>query len=321
MSVLLTPEVIILLLEDILLLAFNTIAVVIAYRIQKYFNLNDTSQKQYTLEKQTYLASYIIKFSLYLKIISIIFFVYTLDKLSAIIPGAMCAVGVTTASGYGVYLLLVKVLNIYLYGFWLLINSKDLGKEDYPFTIIKFKYFIFIYFFFLAEFILQGLYFFDINPQELVSCCGTVFNEASTSLLGRFTHIPNEISIPIFYALFILLIITSRKKNILFNGIVNFFFLIISIVTLISFFGTYIYELPTHHCPFCLLQKDYYYIGYLLYTVLILGTFYGTANLVLKLLLKIELNYFNISLIFNTIYVILVSLYPIRFYLVNGVWL
>jgi hypothetical protein len=320
-SVLLTPEVIILLLEDLLLLAFNTIAVVIAYNIQKHFNLSDTSQKQYNLEKQTYLASYIIKFSLYLKIASIIFFVFTLDKLSNIIPGAMCAVGVTSASQYGVYLLLIKVLNIYLYGFWLLINKKDVERENYPFTKIKFKYYILIYVFFLVEFTLQSLYFFDINPQELVSCCGTVFNEASTSLLGSFTNIPNVISLPIFYFLFILLIVTSLKKKIFAYGIINFFFLVISIITLISFFGTYIYELPTHHCPFCLLQKDYYYIGYLLYVVLILGTFFGMANLFLKTLLKIELNYFKNSLIFNTIYVILVSFYPIRFYLVNGVWL
>ncbi len=321
MSVLLTPEVIILLLEDLLLLAFNTIAVFIAYGIQKYFDVNDTSPKQYTLEKQTYLASYIIKFSLYLKIASIIFFIFTLDKLSAIIPGAMCAVGVTSASEYGVYLLILKILNIYLYGSWLLINKKDVEREDYPFTKIKFKYFLLLYFFFVLEFILQTLYFFDINPQQLVSCCGTVFNEASTSLLGRFTQIPNSISLPIFYILFILLIFTSLKKKIIVNGILNFLFLIISIVTLISFFGTYIYELPTHHCPFCLLQKDYYYIGYLLYTVLILGTFFGIVNAFLKLLLKIELNYFKISLIFNSIYVILVSLYPIHFYLVNGVWL
>jgi hypothetical protein len=26
--------------------------------------------------------------------------------------------------------------------------------------------------------------------------------------------------------------------------------------------------MPTHHCPFCLLQREYGYIGYLLYTAL-----------------------------------------------------
>jgi len=320
-SILLTPEVIILFIEDFLLLGFNTIAVVIAYRIYKNFDLNSTSNKQYTLEKLTYLASYIIKFSLYLKIISILFFVFTLDKLSNNIPGAMCAVGVTTSSDYGIYLLLFKILNIYLYGFWLLINNNDMKREDFPFTKIKFKYFLFIYLFFVIELILQSLYFFDINPQELVSCCGTVFNEIGTSVVGQLAQIPNVISLPLFYFVFILLVVTTIKKNVILNGVLNFIFILISIATLISFFGTYVYELPTHRCPFCLLQSDYFYVGYLFYTLLFIGTFYGTANAFLKTMIKLPLNYCRISLMFNTAYVVLVSIYPIRFYLVNGVWL
>ncbi|MDP3214831.1 MAG: hypothetical protein Q8S73_12050, partial [Deltaproteobacteria bacterium] len=32
-----------------------------------------------------------------------------------------------------------------------------------------------------------------------------------------------------------------------------------------SFISLYIYELPTHHCPFCIIMEEYGYIGYLLY--------------------------------------------------------
>lgn len=73
MSILLTPEVIVLFVIDFLLLIFNSIAALISYRIYKNFNLSETTSIQYNLEKQTYLASYIIKFSLYLKIILIVF--------------------------------------------------------------------------------------------------------------------------------------------------------------------------------------------------------------------------------------------------------
>ncbi|MFZ1289710.1 MAG: hypothetical protein WAR79_06455 [Melioribacteraceae bacterium] len=321
MSILLAPEVIVLFIEDFLLLVFNTIAAVIAYKICKNFNLNESSQSQYNLEKQSYLASYIIKFSLYLKIISIIFFIYTLDKLSLIIPGAMCAVGVTSASGYGFYLLLIKILNIYLYGFWILINNQDMKNENYPFTKSKFKYFLYIYVFFLAEVILQYFYFFDINPQEIVSCCSTVFNTETISMVGQITNIPNFISIPIFYCLFIISIYTSFKKKLVLNGIINFFFLVFSLITLTSFFGTYIYELPTHHCPLCILQKDYNFIGYFLYTFLIIGTFFGIANSVLKHFLNLSLDRLKISFGFNLMYVAAVTFYPIRYFLINGVWL
>ncbi|MBK7978571.1 MAG: hypothetical protein IPK06_00880 [Ignavibacteriae bacterium] len=321
MSILLTPEVIVLFVIDFLLLIFNSIAALISYRIYKNFNLSETTSIQYNLEKQTYLASYIIKFSLYLKIILIVFFIYTIDKLSAVIPGAMCAVGVTTASGFGIYLLITKLFNIYLFGYWILINNKDLEYENFPYTKSKFKYFLLIYLFFSAELILQLLYFFDINPEEIVSCCSTVFNEGTSSLIGQIIIIPNFISVPLFYSLYIVLLFFTFKNNFKIIGVVNFIFLIFSLITLTSFFGTYIYELPTHHCPFCILQKDYNFIGYFIFIFLFLGTFFGSANFALKYFWDIKLNTFKTSIIFNTIYVCLVSFFPIKYYLINGVWL
>lgn len=321
MSILISPEVIVLFVIDFLLLIFNSIVAIISYRIFKNFNLIETTSAQYNLEKQSYLASYIIKFSLYLKIISIIFFIYTLDKLSNIIPGAMCAVGVTTSSDYGIYLLIVKLINIYLFGFWILVNNKDMEDEIFPYTKSKFKYFLFIYFFFLSELIGQILYFFDINPQEIVSCCSTVFNEETSSVVGQITNIPNYISVPIFYFLFFILLYLTLKKNLRLIGITNIIFLIFSLITLTSFFGTYIYELPTHHCPFCILQKDYNFIGYFLYAFLFLGTFFGISIFVLKYSLDINLNKYNWSLFFISVYVLLVTFFPVKYYLINGVWL
>jgi len=40
---------------------------------------------------------------------------------------------------------------------------------------------------------------------------------------------------------------------------------VFSFVAIISFISLYFYELPTHHCPFDLLQREYNYIGYPLY--------------------------------------------------------
>ena len=52
---------------------------------------------------------------------------------------------------------------------------------------------------------------------------------------------------------------------------------IISIASLVSFISIYIYELPTHHCPFCFLQKEYGYIGYALYLLLMAGGLAGMS--------------------------------------------
>ena len=45
----------------------------------------------------------------------------------------------------------------------------------------------------------------------------------------------------------------------------------VAVASIISFICLYIYELPTHHCPFCILQKEYGYVGYLLYIALFGG--------------------------------------------------
>jgi len=45
----------------------------------------------------------------------------------------------------------------------------------------------------------------------------------------------------------------------------------VAVAAIISFICLYIYELPTHHCPFCILQKEYGYVGYVLYLALFGG--------------------------------------------------
>ena len=51
--------------------------------------------------------------------------------------------------------------------------------------------------------------------------------------------------------------------------------------SLISFICLFFYELPTHHCPFCILQKEYDYVGYLLYVTLLGGGVTGLGTGVL----------------------------------------
>ena len=50
----------------------------------------------------------------------------------------------------------------------------------------------------------------------------------------------------------------------LFSGVA----FLVALASIISVISLYIYELPTHHCPFCIIMEDYQYIGYLLYILL-----------------------------------------------------
>jgi len=45
--------------------------------------------------------------------------------------------------------------------------------------------------------------------------------------------------------------------------------------SIVSFLSLYIYELPTHHCPFDMLQRQYGFIGYPIYLTLLAAVYFG----------------------------------------------
>jgi hypothetical protein len=312
--VILSPTILTLFTLNLVFLIFGLIAFFLSIRITKKWDLNSTSNIQYKLEKQTYLAATIIKYIFLLKIPLFLFFIFTLDNISASIIGAMCAAGVVDATPYGIYLFIFKIINIYLFGYWLLLHYKDISNEHFLYTKKKFLLFIIAFIFLVIEILLETLMFLSIDLDQIVSCCGTLYSSTSNSYISNLFLIQPVFQVITFYTLaFFLFVSYLFKKEHLFI-ITNFLFLLISIITLISFFGTYIYELPTHHCPFCFLQSDYNYIGYLLYSFLFFGTFFGIG-------IKLFTNGFNLSMIFNSLYLFTITYYPLSYYLKNGVWL
>ncbi len=312
----LTPEVLAIFILNGIFLFFSTIALVLSIKIFKNWDMNKTTQEQYKLEKNSFLTATIIKYIFIVKLPLFLFFIFTLDKISNTLIGAMCAAGVVDATKYGIYLFVFKIINLYIFGFWLVLNKADLSKEDLPYTRLKFGLFIVFYLLLAAEIVIETLMFSSIDPSVMVSCCGTLYSSTSASYISEIFKISNSVLLGAFYGTFLLLLLGYYLKNRFLYGILSVIFLVISIISLIAFFGTYIYELPTHHCPFCFLQKDYYYIGYVLYVTLFTGTFFG---ILLAFFDKEKLFFY--SMVFIGIYTFIVTFYPVRYYLVNGVWL
>ena len=312
----LTPEVLAIFILNGIFFLFSTIALVLSIRIFRNWDMSKTTKLQYSLEKQSFLSATIIKYIFIVKLPLFLFFIFTLDKISNTLVGAMCAAGVVDATQYGMYLFILKILNLYIFGFWLVLNKADLSKEDMPFTKLKFALFIVFYFILLSELVLEALMFSSIDPSKMVSCCGTLFSSTSTSYISAIFQISNKILVGSFYFTFLILFIAYFLKNRFVYALISTVFIVISIISLISFFGTYIYELPTHHCPFCFLQKDYYYVGYLIYTTLFAGTFFG---ILLAFFENQRLFYY--SIFFTILYTLVVSFYPVSYYIRNGVWL
>jgi len=313
----LAPEVLAIFILNIIFMIFGTIAFILSIRIFLKWDINSTSKLQYSLEKQSFLTATIVKYIFILKLPLFLFFIFTLDKISNVLTGAMCAAGVVDATEYGTYLFILKILNIYLFGFWLSIHYIDIKSESLSKTRLKFGLFIIAFIVFCAEIVLETIMFSAIDIDKMVSCCGTLYSSSATSAISSIFLIDTPILLGIFYTNFLIIVILYFLKQRYLFSLANLFFIIISIVSLISWFGTYIYELPTHHCPFCFLQKDYYYIGYFIYTFLFIGTFNGLlAGFIGNSNMK-----YKLSLLFNILYVLLVSAYPVIYYIRNGVWL
>ena len=116
--------------------------------IIKNWDYEKTTNVQYKLEKSSYLVILIISFTLVVKIFLFPYFAYSLDNLSNIVSGAMCAAGIVGANKFGQINLFLKILILFLIGIWLIINSLDLKAKTYPYT--KKKYLLYILIFLLV---------------------------------------------------------------------------------------------------------------------------------------------------------------------------
>lgn len=315
---LLTPEIVTLFLLNTIFVIFASIAFVLSIRILLYYDVDATTSLQYRLQKQSYLGATLIKYIFAIKIPLFLFFIFTIDKLSNVIPGAMCAAGIVDATDYGSYLFIIKILNLYLFGFWIVLHAMDSRDELCRLTHTKYLFFTFLYTTLLVEAVLEFFMLSSLDPTQLVQCCGTLYENASSSYLSVLVLFNTPWILTLFYINVFLLFIFYYLRNRYAFAFFNALFIIIALLTLIAFFCTYIYELPTHHCPFCFLQKEYYYVGYLLYGLLFLGTFFGVL---VGFTAHESEKKFKLSLFFIACYTIIVSAYPLVYYIKNGVWL
>jgi hypothetical protein len=132
----------------------------------------------------------------------------------------------------------------------------------------------------LTETIVQANYFLRLNPEVITSCCGSLFTADTKGVASEIISWPHQVMEILFYAAMIgalalgAVFYRTGTMGYWFSGAIFLTFLI-SIAAFISFISIYFYELPTHHCPFCVLQKEYGYIGYLLYLLLLAGGLAG----------------------------------------------
>jgi hypothetical protein len=246
-------------------------------RIQRHWDIRSGSDLQLILERRTYLISTILTYVFAFELISFFLYIYTADHLHTLFVGAMCAAGTLKVNGYGYPALILKMVNFMMAGLWLILNYADNRAYDYP--LIKKKYLLLLIItpLVLVEIFMQTRYFLLLRPNIITSCCGSLFSSGSGTLAGDIATLP-PVPMEVTFYLSMLAHVAAgfffylkNRGGYLFGGLSGVHF-IISITAILSFISPYFYELPTHHCPFCILQGEYGYIGYPLY-----GALFGSA--------------------------------------------
>ncbi len=276
----LNPGILALLVSSLLISFMVLYSAVYGAQILKSWDMASGSELQLNLERKTYLISTILSYFLGIQAISLFLFIFTVDSLSPLFVGAMCAVGSLTVNGFGYPTLILKLLNFVLAGLWLILNHADNGGYDYPLIRKKYLFLMFLTPLILAESALELSYFLGMRPDIITSCCGSLFTPASRGIASEVAAAPvMTMKIAFYVAIGTTLasgtlFLRKGKTGILFALCSGVSF-IVSLVAIVSYISLYIYEMPSHHCPFCILQKEYHYVGYPLYALLLLGTVTG----------------------------------------------
>jgi hypothetical protein len=242
--------------------------------ILRKWNIASGSSLQLDLERRTYLISTILSYVFAFQLLSLFLFVYTADNLCPLFVGAMCAAGTLNVNGFGYPVLLLKILNFLLAGQWLIMNAADNRAEDYPLIRKKYALLLVITPLLVAETVLLVLYLQGLNPDVITSCCGSLFSSSSRGVAADLASLPPKPLAAAFAAVVLLAaaagaVFARTGRGGLLVASSSLLAFLAGVASLISFVGPYAYELPTHHCPFCVLQRDYHYIGYLLYVGLL----------------------------------------------------
>jgi hypothetical protein len=253
-----------------------------AVQILSRWDLGSGSELQLMLERKTYLVSTLLAYVFAFEILSFFLYIFTAERLHVFFVGAMCAAGSLYVNPFGYPTLIVKLVNCMLAGIWLIFNYVDNRGYDYPLIRKKYSFFLFLLPWILLETVLQANYFLRLHPNIITSCCGTLFSTGDSVLPSEAAFSPGMSTKTVFYVTILLTAGTGLFYFVKGRGgyllsAMSALALGVCAVSFFSFISSYIYELPTHHCPFCLLQKEYGYVGYPLYVTLFGGAISGLS--------------------------------------------
>ena len=308
-DILLIPSVSISLFLELAIFLLLSYAFFLSIVLIRKYKKNQSSAMQYILEKKSYLLITIISLSIIIKLFLLPFFFNTLNTVSDIIPGAMCSAGVVSANIFGNYTVVIKIFILFLSLLWLKLNAQDEITPGQPYFKTKLYLYLLLYFFITLELILEISFFTNLVTDTPVLCCSAIYGVSKSE--NFLLSIPISYLLSLTLIVYLLLLLANFRSKRYIAPLLAILFVYLSYYALVYFFGTYIYELPTHKCPYCMLQKDYYFIGYFIYFALFMGLYYSFSALFFNFS---KHDYLKSSLFFTLFFLLSISNFIFYFF-------
>lgn len=309
-----------------------------AIRVLLFWAPEKDTASQIALENETWLAALLVRYGMGLQVASLLLLVLAADSFSHILVGAMCATGAFVANGYGMPALLVKLFGVFFYGFWLVLHRLDIRSEYLPLTRLKFAFLLLLGPLLGADITLLVLYLLNLRPDIITSCCGVVFAAGGGDGANLLGVLPTLHVMLLFYGLAGLLVFLARfllRRNRgaysqsgeplanFFFGIGCLLFFMLSLVVITTVISPYIYDLPTHRCPFDILRGEYHGVGYPIYLSLMSAAFVGMSSAATSYTRKLpglaepvrifRQSCLRLFLLFLAVFLVIVSWFPAKY--------
>ena len=254
-----------------------------AFRVLRLWDLSSDSNTQIELEGETWLSSTLVMYGACFQIISLVLLVFAADQFSGFIHGAMCATGSLLANDYGMPLLYLKLGSSFLAGLWIVVHRLDITGEEYPLVTFKYVLLLVLVPLVLLDFVLQLNYISNLTPDIITSCCAVVFDNAPKN--ATFSGLIQR-PLRLFYMLggglliwgVACRLVKRRQTMVALYTLLMVAFVFLAVDTIISTISSYIYAMPYHKCPFCIIKAEYHFIGFILYFLLFGAGFFGVSS-------------------------------------------
>ncbi|CAA7617916.1 conserved membrane hypothetical protein [Candidatus Terasakiella magnetica] len=277
------PAIIALLLASLVGTVMVTASVPFAVGVLRGWDTASGSENQLEMEKRTYLVSTLLVVVLVSELASLILFVFNADRMSSLFVGAMCAVGTLNINDWGFPTLYLKIVVFFAASAWLVLNHVDSRGFDYPLVRVKYGALIALAPLMAAAAGVQLAYFLGLRADVIASCCSTLFSGATQITTDKLAAIAPEASLVALSAALGGMMVLGRRALVTGRGAVAY--AVLSLVTfaiameaVVAAISVYVYELPHHHCPFCILKGEYGHVGYALYLPLFTAAALGVGG-------------------------------------------